>query len=504
MNKEKLLNILIFIFFIFFTTISILCLLNIVSLNLARIFNTIIFFIILIIFAFIERRFNIQNILIWLILFFLFSYFTELLFLPNIFDYSLIFSIVIIIYLLISNKIVTKDFFQNIFTDYSSKLFLIYLLSWIIYSIVFIFFVKNKNVVFHRLQFIIFSFLIFISYHYIYYKKNIYYLSQILFYLGIFFILISTLEILTNSHFPYTYPFRFKLKNIAGGTSWNINDYATFLYVILYFLLVFLFLGIKNLFIKVLLSIFFICSIYFFMLKTDSRANLLGLKVFLTSFFLILLIIFLKNLIKNIAINFAGNKKILFLIIFILIFLAVISFSSLYILKNVNNIKANINKYHQLLEYLIYNKSKYLSSEQLRVRLILNGLKMLKDNKYLGVGPGQSEILMEYYSEHYYSVKSGSNVFTNLHNFWIELLVDYGVFIFILFLIYYIYTMSSFFFIAIKNNAKLEILVLSVLSFSTMMGFIISSNSVSSLLTRPVVWIYLSYITILKEFCYLN
>jgi len=114
---------------------------------------------------------------------------------------------------------------------------------------------------------------------------------------------------------------------------------------------------------------------------------------------------------------------------------------------------------------------------------------MLKDSKFFGLGPDQANILMPEYSKSYFNTYG----YTNLHNFWFELLVDYGIVIFLIFLLFYI-LLFSYNFILFYESKNLKIGLIYLINLSGLMGFVISSCSVSSLLTRPVVWIFLSFI----------
>lgn len=85
------------------------------------------------------------------------------------------------------------------------------------------------------------------------------------------------------------------------------------------------------------------------------------------------------------------------------------------------------------IKTLADNTSDLDSSTSARVRITLDGLRMVKNTKYLGVGPGNFE--------HYMETKAiyQTTPTFNPHNWWVELLAEYGALILFLYLFTYIY-----------------------------------------------------------------
>jgi teichuronic acid biosynthesis protein TuaE len=72
----------------------------------------------------------------------------------------------------------------------------------------------------------------------------------------------------------------------------------------------------------------------------------------------------------------------------------------------------------------------YDGSIQLRKTLIYKGWDMFKESNGLGVGPGNAEFLMQQFREETFG-------YLKMHNWWVEVLVDYGLFIWILLLLFF-------------------------------------------------------------------
>ncbi len=499
MKLEKIINLIFISFFIFFIMFSILALFKIVEFNLIKIINTMLLVIFILSVAIISDKEEIDNVLNYLIGLFSFVYFTEILFLPNLFDYLLIITIFLLVFTFIKNKINLNYIYQNyIKNDFTIKILILFLFLWFLYSVSSLLWAKDKQIIIHRLQFIIYSVFIFILYFYSYISKKFKIIVNTLFFLSIFLIILIISEMKFGIHYPGTHPVKSKVFKTFGGTSWNINDFATFLYISLYFIQIFLVSNSNNKLNKIYFLFPFLTTIIYlfiyFIKRTYSRANFLGICIFVALFFLFLIIFYLRKLFLKLK---KLKHKILF---FTFLFLLLVTFSIVtFNFINLKNgiIENEVDKIKKSIQKSIDPSTppKYLNSDILRIRLALNSLIMLKDSHFMGVGPGNSIILMKEYSEKYYSTtRYTKSTVTNVHNFWLELLIEYGPFIFMIFIIFYIsLAIKSIRLTFVKSVDSKEIL-LSILSFSSLAGFIIASISVSSLLTRPVVWIYLFYI----------
>ena len=130
-----------------------------------------------------------------------------------------------------------------------------------------------------------------------------------------------------------------------------------------------------------------------------------------------------------------------------------------------------------------YSKFNPETSITYRQRLIKDGMVLLAESHYLGVGPGGFE----------YYMTSGSRRFAlgvdvNLHNWWAEILVDYGVLIFALFVAFYIGLLWKLFLISSRgDNQTLRAVALATLI--SLVVFSISNVSASGLMRAYFVWL---------------
>jgi teichuronic acid biosynthesis protein TuaE len=87
-------------------------------------------------------------------------------------------------------------------------------------------------------------------------------------------------------------------------------------------------------------------------------------------------------------------------------------------------------------------------SATVRKYLILNGLKFLQKSHYMGVGPGNIEPLMK-------NAPKVNKV--NMHNWWAEVLVNFGVIIFVLYMSLYFWMLWRLFKLArLKNSSGIS------------------------------------------------
>ncbi|MGI6685170.1 MAG: O-antigen ligase family protein [Bacillota bacterium] len=124
------------------------------------------------------------------------------------------------------------------------------------------------------------------------------------------------------------------------------------------------------------------------------------------------------------------------------------------------------------------------SSIRVRKILILKGLDMLKDTYGLGVGAGSSQFIMEQYQDETFG-------FIKMHNWWVEVLVDYGVIIWVLLLLFFarmLWDLFKIFCNSRHRNLQMwsEGLIISLCMFS--LG-VISNGSIMS---SAHMWILLS------------
>lgn len=242
----------------------------------------------------------------------------------------------------------------------------------------------------------------------------------------------------------------------------NQNDYATML-ALGFFILLILFLYQKNKYLKTSYLAVMFSSIYLIW-RTQSRANLLGLLLGIGVMFIVKFGPYIKEflMIKSIQ-KLVVTLGLLTAIS--LLFMDPLQEMILTILTD--NRYANVD----------ISKSKYN-----RIYLLLNGLYFLLRTFGIGVGAGNIEYWMEYFS-----VFPTFGI-VNIHNWWGEILVGYGILIFILYI-----SMYFSMFIQLYRQFRISTNRFSKLSSLGFMGFLgaftVSSISSSSMMFAEWQWV---------------
>ena len=127
-----------------------------------------------------------------------------------------------------------------------------------------------------------------------------------------------------------------------------------------------------------------------------------------------------------------------------------------------------------------------VGSDVVRTNLIKNGLEFLIQTCGFGVGAGQVESWMK--TDKIYEVLR----ITNMHNWWAELLTNYGIFITALYLLFYC-RMFLDFYKAIRHkylNRRDKVICLSLCAI--MAGYVLASISSSSVISTECIWVFWS------------
>jgi teichuronic acid biosynthesis protein TuaE len=116
-----------------------------------------------------------------------------------------------------------------------------------------------------------------------------------------------------------------------------------------------------------------------------------------------------------------------------------------------------------------------------RMILFKNSLYELNRHSLMGVGAGNAE-------EHMKKYRSDNFILLALHNWWLEILINYGFFILILYLAFYFKLLSDLFMVAVRAAPGL-VKVLAESSFIALVAFPIAAVSSSSLMYARFMWI---------------
>lgn len=267
------------------------------------------------------------------------------------------------------------------------------------------------------------------------------------------------IEVLFDKHLWTSKVLIYNLHNIPSGFFSNPNDFATFLTLYLPFLLI------CGLLCKSILNKIYIYSLVFLaivlIIITTSRANYFAL------IFEVLIFILIINNKDKIKISKVA------LITFI-VFLCLLSFKVDFGLFN----KA-VDIISIQIQSLFNFDSASLTSNFRRELLIQYGLSFLVDYLFLGTGSGNSRVLMEEYKKYTINVE--------LHNWFLDVLVSYGVIVFILYIIWYIGILSKLFIKTRFHKDKL-IKYMSIACICSLTSFLFSSISSSKMIEMRTMW----------------
>lgn len=210
---------------------------------------------------------------------------------------------------------------------------------------------------------------------------------------------------------------------------------------------------VKNTFIGKIYSLILVIYFSFLLFASQSRAAFISLLLGLVIYTLI----YLKQ---------CSPQRRLLLILFLSILTILIS----------SLIIANKRFYQELITFDISN-----GSDQVRLNLIKNGFRFLINSMFMGVGLGN----IEYYMANSPTIYTGDA--TNMHNWWMEILVSSGVIIFLVYVIIYFKCLRKLFLISINIKDK-SLGNISNCFFCLLVAFIIGSTGASTSMTSEWLW----------------
>ncbi|WP_192983060.1 O-antigen ligase family protein [Marinilactibacillus psychrotolerans] len=263
--------------------------------------------------------------------------------------------------------------------------------------------------------------------------------------------LIGWYEILTNNY-HWAELSNSKLAQFAGNRSLrdpysiftNINDYSTLIFASIPIAFI-IFRNFDRLWLKSL-SIASIISVVLLLLRTGSRGNQLALITFV--FTMVLVKIINRKTIKYVLTGFSV--------------LCIIFIVSYFVIPDLR-----ITVYRLLDKIITGTGSNYY-----RIHMILNGFIFLFKSLGFGVGSGNVEHWMT--NESVFIVDA-----PNIHNWFMDILVGYGVITFILYIIMYIYILRQLY-LSYKYSHNFFIQTTSFYLFAYVISFIFSSISSAS------------------------
>lgn len=350
------------------------------------------------------------------------------------------------------------------------KAFGLFLLAWFVYAVLSINWAIDKTNAIRHVIFLFLSFsLILFSVIYLNTIEDLYIVSIIwLVCLGMM-IIFGFFESQSGFHLPVS---RYHQRSVTFPTAvfYNENDFATFLSLSAPFLLSYFFF-VKKFWVRLLFFSAFFALLYV-MFATDSRANFLA--IILEIGYFIGVFFALESNRKEIMLLLSGS------------FLAFLIFPNL--------ISDKVHTLVRGFQTIVTQLTTQTMSIGHRINLAKNGLLFLLSTWGFGVGAGNVEYWMQ--NRAYFAIGHRFNI----HNWYLEVLVNYGIFVFVGYVIFYIGLVYKIFTVLKlhKNNQKMKIIGVAILG--TMIGFLFASISSSSISAfRPHWMMYalgLSYINI--------
>lgn len=250
--------------------------------------------------------------------------------------------------------------------------------------------------------------------------------------------------------------FRYLNYNYPVSTFGNTNDYAVFL-MFSFFILYICLMNSSKVIIK-LLYIASMISTVSLLVSTGARAALIGLIIG------VIFIVFYS----------VQRKQTRRLVLSVLIAFIIVA------LLNPNVIMSFFGNIESELDF---NFSSQNNSEFVRINLIKNGISFLISTFGFGTGAGN----IEFWMENYRIYDTGRVL--NIHNWWMEILVGYGIIIFLLYILFYykLFFNMRYKFKTSKNKRDLTI---SLGIMSIMGGYVIASIGSSSNIIAEWLWVF--------------
>lgn len=325
------------------------------------------------------------------------------------------------------------------YTKYAS----FFLYFWLLYSIFQLLYVQDFISAINNIFYLLIYFSIILCYSTISDKKEWKLLINIITWIGVIIIFICIWEIITKNHLPTSRIFIDDIvkERISTGIFYNENDLG------LFFVMIFPLVYYNNLIYFKLVKPFILFCITVIIVLNSSKAALISLII--QSLFMIL---FSEK---------SKRWKIRIYTFFALLGLVFLS--------------QIINFFSPIVSQILDAQG----STYLRLDVYIKGLKALRESYYLGVGPGNFEsALIEMF---------GKVRIINPHNWWIELLVNSGVVLFSLYLVFFVGMIIKALKIY-KENMKENKLILAIAI--TFIGFIVGSIGPSSTFDKTFIWLF--------------
>lgn len=376
----------------------------------------------------------------------------------NVFQLSIFRVLIILILFIMVSKLLlgngTIKFSRKSRNNYSIK----FMLFWLTYGVLSLGWVLDYGEWVRAIYFLGLGVLCVVIYNKAFYtSKDILNSFRILAIMIIFHNFIGWYEIITGNYLFLTnsqeYYARFGFPVSMFN---NTNNFATFMLISLFIL----YICIVNSKVKIVKIIYIIAAVssVYLLIMTTSRANILGL--------ILAVGVFVYLSMKN------KKRRLGLLIILTMSFGVTLLFPGFY-----NTLILTIT------QNLNFNFSDSGGSDSIRQNLVKNGFHFLLNSYGFGTGAGNVEYWMANEWKYY------THGIVNIHNWWLDILIGYGILIFTLYVVFFLKLFRDLYRIykTSKNNIETTI---SLGIMCSMAGYAIGSISSSSNISSEWLWVF--------------
>lgn len=336
---------------------------------------------------------------------------------------------------------------------HKNKYFVIFMMSLLAYSIISLLWVQDiSGWIYYNVYLFIATVSIVVCNNVLKTKKDFLEIFSYISFMSVIHNIIGWINVLTGEYILSTSPLipDFREKGNPLSLFNNTNDFATFLvFSIFVTLIVILNTKIKTQ--RYLLSANVFSSLLLLYL-TMSRANYLAFMLGLSIFSLLLM----QNRKAIYALILVGGGALMGFIFIPQVFDAI---NNIIFTKIMNN------------------------GDAIRINLLKNGFHFIDQSKGFGVGAGN----ISYYLQNF-SLYDSHNV-NSLHNWWMDILVTYGLLFFVLYIIYYVMLLSRL--KQLRKSPNRFVRTTAICLISIFSSYLIGSISTST--NFPIIWLWLFF-----------
>jgi len=355
---------------------------------------------------------------------------------------------------------------------------ILFLCLWLCFSLSGVMWSFDKLLAFKNVVYIFFNLLtVIVLVYFLQTTELIYLVLKCWLFIYVLFAFFAIYEVFSGSHLANSMlnglpPEMSYLQFVPTVTFGNQNDYATFMTLSLPFISI-VALNTDLKYFKWGLTFIYLISLPI-LFATTSRANYLGLFVSFTISFL-----------------FFTNLRSKFAVILLVVFLV----GGTYLLLPTDLLEQFWVYVETFQGITAFNVDEDLSLE-VRWNLVYNSFYFFITSFGLGVGPGNLEAYNKFKSPTF------TDGIINSHNWWFEIMANYGILIFALYVLMYLWILYTLFTIRFQASNK-KTKVVSEFLLAGFLTFIVSSSSPSSVIAFIPQWIFLgialSFINVYKR-----